>query len=889
MKVTPMLQQYLDAKERYPDSILFFRMGDFYEMFLDDAVTASRELGLTLTARNKGEDDEVPMAGFPHHAAGPYITTLINKGISVAICEQLEDPATTKGLVKRDVVRVITPGVVMDTDALEARAPNYVASVVASMTGFGVACLDVSTGTFRATFVPDQDGLLSELSRLQAREILANEQAAEVLSAQRVSGFLRSRTSAYFQDSLESVVSKALRIDRDMMMEGLFLNHAQVVHLVQPLKQQKGMETTLAAATGVLRYVVETQRGIPSHIKQVETYEIAQYMVIDDSTRANLELSETLMGGRRLGSVLHTIDKTVTAAGGRLLRQWMNYPLVGAAPLNLRLDAVTELVKGVVLRVDLRAALESVYDLERLCGRISSGTANARDLKALAGTIHAIIPMKKVLQKVESALLVSLERRLDTFDALRETLANAIVENPPVTLTEGGIFSRGFSADLDELIDLTDNGKDWMLAYEAKERERSKISSLKVRYNKVFGFYLEVTRANFDLIPDDYIRKQTLANAERYFTPELKEMEDKILGAEDRRKQLEYRLFETLRAEVAAQTPALLGAAQVLAELDVLAGFAELAVRHDYVRPTVDEGQKIVIEEGRHPVVERTMQGERFVPNSVNLDTEGSFLQVITGPNMAGKSTVIRQVALIVLLAQMGSYVPAASARIGTVDKIFSRVGASDNLARGQSTFMVEMTETAHILSHATSRSLVILDEIGRGTSTFDGLSIAWAVAEYLHDTIRAKTMFATHYHELTELARTLEGACNMSIAVKEWNDDIIFLRKLVEGQANRSYGIQVGRLAGLPEPVVNRAREVLQNLESGRLDDHGVPLVSKTAGKEARMTPLNNPDQLSLFGVRNPVESEVASALKGLDVNGMTPLDALNTLYRLKSLLEDA
>lgn len=887
MKVTPMLQQYLDAKERYPDSILFFRMGDFYEMFLEDAVTASKELGLTLTARNKGEDDEVPMAGFPHHAAGPYITTLINKGISVAICEQLEDPATTKGLVKRDVVRVITPGVVMDTDALEARAPNYVASVVGTVSGFGVACLDVSTGTFRATFVPDQDGLLSELSRLQAREILANEHASQVLGAHRVPGFLRSRPLAYFQDSLELVVSGALRIDRDMMMEGLFLNHTEVARLVQPLKVQK-METTLAAATGVLRYVVETQRGIPSHIRQVETYEIAQYMVIDESTRANLELSETLMGGRRVGSVLHTIDKTVTAAGGRLLRQWMNYPLVDAAPLNARLDAVTELVKGVVLRVDLRAALESVYDLERLCGRISSGTANARDLKALSGTIHAIVPMKNLLQKVESPLLVLLEQRLDTFDALREKLSNAIVENPPVALTEGGIFSRGFAAELDELIELTENGKDWMLAYEAKEKERSKINSLKVRYNKVFGFYLEVTRANFDLIPDDYIRKQTLANAERYFTPELKEMEDKILGAEDRRKQLEYRLFETLRSEVASQIPALLAAAQVLAELDVLAGFAELAVRFDYVRPTVDEGRRIAIEEGRHPVVERTMDGERFVPNSVNLDTEGSFLQVITGPNMAGKSTVIRQVALIVLLAQMGSYVPASSANIGTVDKIFSRVGASDNLARGQSTFMVEMTETAHILTHATPRSLVILDEIGRGTSTFDGLSIAWAVAEYLHDTIRAKTMFATHYHELTELARTLEGACNMSIAVKEWNDDIIFLRKLVEGQANRSYGIQVGRLAGLPEPVVNRAREVLENLESGRLDNHGVPLVGKTAGKEARMTPLNNPDQLSLFGVRNAVESEVASVLKGLDVNAITPLDALNTLYRLKGLLED-
>lgn len=890
MKVTPMLQQYLDAKTRYPDTIVFFRMGDFYEMFFEDALTAARELGLTLTARNKGEDDEVPMAGFPHHSAGPYISALIERGMAVAICEQLEDPSQTKGLVRRDVVRVITPGFVMDPESLDARAPNYVASVFGTPQGFGISSLDVSTGAFRATFVADAHGLSSELSRLNAREVLINEFAYEVLGARKVKGFLKVRDTSYFSEGLEKELKSGLRIERDMMMDGFFQDTLEVARLLQPLKAQKGMDATLASASGVLRYLIETQRGVPSHIRTVEFYEVAQYLVIDDSTRANLELTETLMGGKRVGSLLHTIDKTVTSAGGRLLRQWMNYPLVDAIPLNLRLDAVTELVRDTVVRSDARDAFGSVYDLERLCGRVSAGNANARDLKALSGTIDAIVPIKEILKSVESTLLKNLNSRLNTFDELRELLGQAIVENPPIALGEGGLFERGFSEELDELIELTEDGKDWMLAYEAKERERTKISSLKVRYNKVFGFYIEVTRSNLEMVPEDYIRKQTLANAERYFTSELKEKEDKILGAEDRRKELEYRLFEKLRTDVSREIPGLLSAAQILAELDVLTSFAELAIRHDYVRPVVTQGTQIRIEEGRHPVVERSLlDGERFVPNSVDLDSEESFLQIITGPNMAGKSTVIRQVALIVLMAQMGSYVPAQSAEIGTVDKIFSRVGASDNLAKGQSTFMVEMTETAHILNHATARSLVILDEIGRGTSTFDGLSIAWAVAEHLHDTIRAKTMFATHYHELTELARTLEGAKNMSIAVKEWNDDIIFLRKLVDGQANRSYGIQVGRLAGLPDAVVGRAKQVLENLEAGRLDERGVPIVSKEPGAQPRMTAAYNPNQLSLFSVRNPREVEVVEALKNTDLNALTPLEALNALNHLKSLLEEA
>lgn len=897
MKITPMMRQYLDAKEKHPDAILFFRMGDFYEMFFEDAVVTSRELGLTLTARHKGDENEVPMAGVPHHAAHGYVNKLIAKGFSVAICEQIEDPADAKGIVKRDVVRVVTPGVVLDTDSLDAKTPNYVAAVFQPPRSevFGVAYADVSTGDFRVTEVTTVGDVASELRRFEPREILVNEATDRLLDRHEVQfagAFVRSRGDDFFDaDQLRGDVARGVRLADDIENDGYFLDDSGLDALYA---EADGFEfvapdAVRSALAAVLRYVVETQRGIPAHMRVAEPYHARSFLIVDEATKANLELTETLMGGRRAGSLLHIIDKTVTALGGRMLRHWLSYPLVDVDAINARLDAVTELVSRPALRDDLRAALDDVYDLERLCGKVSSGTANARDLRSLLSTLDAVEPVRDLLEDCSAARLLFLAEVLDPFDDLRALIDGALVDDPPTAITEGGLFKRGYDGELDEVLDLAENGKDWLIGYEAEQKQRTDIGSLKVRHNKVFGYYIEVTKANLDLVPGDYVRKQTLANAERYFTPELKEMEEKILGAEDRRQALEYRFFEELRRTVGAEIPGLLRTARYLAEVDVLGGYAELAVRHEYTRPRIADDHVIDIQDGRHPVVERTITGERFVPNSTYLDNAEHRLQIITGPNMAGKSTVIRQVALISLLAQMGCFVPAKSASIGIVDKIFSRVGASDNLARGQSTFMVEMSEAAHILNNATEQSLVILDEIGRGTSTFDGLSIAWAVAEYLHDDVGAKTMFATHYHELTELTRTLAGAENLSIAVKEWRDDIIFLRKLVAGEANRSYGVQVARLAGLPDKVLDRAKTVLENLEEGQFDERGLPIPAR--GRPTGPTKAYNPDQLSLFsgGARlSPGEETALESLRSIDPNALTPLDALNLLASICEQLEN-
>jgi DNA mismatch repair protein MutS len=892
-----MMRQYLDAKEQYPDAILFFRMGDFYEMFFEDAIVSSRELGITLTARNKGEEHEVPMAGVPHHSAAGYVNTLIEKGFTVAICEQLEAPSAGKKVVKRDVVRVVTPGVVLDTDSLDAKAPNFVAAVYQAPKSelFGIAYADVSTGDFRATEVATFADLASELRRFEPREILVNETAGRALDPDhvRLDGiFVRTKAEPFFdRKKLRGDVARGVRLADDIENDGYFLDETGLDALYEETGEFEftATDSVEQAVTGVLRYLTDTQRGIPSHMRAVEPYHARSFLIVDEATKANLELTETLMGGRRVGSLLHIIDRTVTAMGGRLLRHWLAYPLVNPGAIEARLDAVQELVSGPALRDDVRTALDDVYDLERLCGKISSGTANARDLRSLLTTLDAVDPVRDLLSDCETERLRFLSDALDPFDDLRSLIDSAIVEEPPVAVTEGGLFKKGYDPELDEVLEVAENGKDWLLQYEIDQKERTDIGSLKVRHNKVFGYYIEVTKANLDLVPDDYVRKQTLTNAERYFTPELKEMEEKILGAEDRRQDLEYRFFEDLRRTVGEEIAGLLRTARHLAEVDVLAAFSELAVRNEYVRPEIVDDGTLEIEEGRHPVVERTIEDEQFVPNSVYLDTEEHRLQIVTGPNMAGKSTVIRQVALISLIAQMGCFVPARAARIGIVDKIFSRVGASDNLARGQSTFMVEMTETAHILANATERSLVILDEIGRGTSTFDGLSIAWAVAEYLHDDVGAKTMFATHYHELTELSRTLPGAENLSIAVKEWQDDIIFLRKLVEGEANRSYGVQVAKLAGLPATVIERARTVLENLEEGQFDERGLPIPSR--GRPATATKNYNPDQLSLFATGDRLsdgEREALETLRGLKPETLTPIEALNLIAGLTEQLEE-
>lgn len=923
MKLTPMLRQYLEVKERFPGSILFFRLGDFYEMFFEDAKTSARELGLTLTARGKNKN-AVPMAGVPHHAAAGYIDRLVDKGFSVAICEQVEDVADAKGIVKRDVTRVVTPGVLLDSDSLDEKAPNYVAAIAvgsasqAARAGqeltYGLAYLDVSTGDFQVTELRGRAELLSELNRVEPRELLipqaeegdavfAESNAQDDDGRPRISGhfeamraqlegvFLRPRSpKCYASKHLLERVAAGPRLADDLASDAYFLKSAAVEKIFARVHDFnfEGGEAVAKAACAVLDYLVETRRGVPANIQAVEPYRARSFLVIDESTKANLELTKTLMGARRSGSLLGVIDKTTTAMGARRLRQWLNYPLVDATRIRNRHDAVEEMLRFPALREDIRNALGEVYDIERLCAKISSGSANARDLRSLLKTLSIIPEVKEVLADCESEFLVALDESLDPCPELRDLIERAIVDDPPIELTEGRLFRAGFHAELDELIDLSEHGKDWLLNYAAEQKQATDISSLKIKYNKVFGYFLEVTKSNLDLVPEHYIRKQTLANAERYYTPELKEMEEKILSADDKRKTLEYQLFQELRQTVGLEVGALLRTASELANLDVIAGLSELAARLEYTRPTICDEPVIEIDEGRHPVVESTLKDERFVPNSVRMSPERRLL-IITGPNMAGKSTVIRQVALISLLAQMGSFVPAKSARLGLVDKIFSRVGASDNLARGQSTFMVEMTEAAHILNNATDKSLVILDEIGRGTSTFDGLSIAWAVAEYLHDKLQSKTMFATHYHELTELVRTLDGAHNLSIAVKEWNDDIIFLRKLVDGEANRSYGIQVGKLAGLPEPVVARAKQVLENLEGGQFDERGVPRAGRQPGKPAPVTARNNPNQLGLFQAPpalDPAQQAALERIQGLNPNTMTPLEALNILGELVGLV---
>lgn len=951
VKLTPMMQQYMECKERYPDAILFFRLGDFYEMFFEDAEVVSRELGLTLTARHKeSKGGGIPMAGVPHHASQGYISQLIEKGFTVAVAEQLEAASATKGMVRRDVVRVITPGVVLDTDNLDARAPNYVAAIdmlgQGSGTGFAIAYLDVSTGDFRATEVSSTEDLISELHRIEARELLAPEHAQALLDplqAQLPTVFLRFKHEAYFNaEGLLRSVAKGPRLHEDLEHDSYFMDQTQVEGVLAGLERVDFLfpELVQSAASAVLRYIVKTQRGVPAHVRPVDPYRTNAFLSLDDSTKSNLELTETLMGGKKKGSLLSIIDHTVTSAGGRRLRQWLSYPLLDPQEITARHDAVEELMKFPALRQDVRKALDEVYDIERLCGRLSSGTANPRDLRSLLATLEVLPQLKDVLAECQSDLLVNLEDAVDPCEELCALIDSAIVDAPPATITEGGIFKLGFHEELDEILDLSNNGVDWILNYEVSQKEATGITSLKIKFNKVFGYFIEVTKANIDRVPDSFIRKQTMSNAERYITPELKEMEDKILHATERRQALEQKLFEGLRQQISSELTRLMSTASELANLDVISSLSELATRREYVRPSLNNDGVLKIVEGRHPVVETTMQsGERFVPNDVHLDPS-KRLAIITGPNMAGKSTVIRQVALITLLAQMGSFVPAKSAEIGVVDKIFSRVGASDNLAKGQSTFMVEMTETAHILSNATARSLIILDEIGRGTATYDGLSIAWAVAEYLHNIIGAKTLFATHYHELTELADALTGSFNMSIAVKEWKDNIIFLRKLVDGPANRSYGIQVGRLAGLPEHVVERAKGILVLLEAGHFDDleaHGEAkdpeaLRAERARAQAAMDKLSTHDaiieastalviepavpapapataprveesapvavvaapapehvppatkaQLSLFGGgASAQEAEVIEALRKVSVSNMTPIEALVMLDKL-------
>ncbi|MBL0694392.1 DNA mismatch repair protein MutS [Comamonas sp. JC664] len=884
--LTPMMRQYLEVKALNPDALLFFRLGDFYEMFYEDAIKASEILQITLTARAKGAD-KVPMCGVPYHAARRYIGRLVSEGLKVAICEQVEEPGNGPGIVRREVTRVITPGMVLDEEVLEPQASNFLAAVSWSDKGWGAALLEASTGEFLALEAPGIAELAEALSRVEPRELLVPDGKRDAPEVTQLCARL-ARTPAVAEGEAASF--------EPTRAAGYLRSH----FAVQSLSAFGLDDAPLAAgaAGAALRYLKDTQKTAAAHVDRLSRQERGGNLLMDESSRANLEVLRSLRDGGRKGSLLGVLDKTVTSLGARKLARWLASPLGSLPEIHARLDAVEELSGRSVWREELASILKEVGDLERLCGRLSLGAGNARDLRALGVSLAQLPRVAAVLGRCESALLKSLTGPLSALPELAELLARAVADEPPVTLKDGGMIRAGYDAELDKLVALSTHGKDLLLQIEQREKERTGISSLKVRYNKVFGYYLEVTKSNLDRVPKDYIRKQTTVNAERFVTPELKEYEEQVLTAEERRCTLELQLFEALRAKVVAAAPRIRSAAEAVATGDSLLSFARCAAEYGYTRPEVDASEALSITAGRHPVVERMLgAGDSFVPNDVRLDpAEDAQLLVITGPNMAGKSTVMRQVALTALMAQAGSFVPAKAARIGLCDRIFTRVGAADNLARGQSTFMVEMTETSHILHHATRKSLIILDEIGRGTSTFDGLSIAWAVAEHLHDTVGARALFATHYHELVDLARERTRVKNLCIAVKEQNGKVIFLRKLVPGGASRSYGIEVAKLAGLPPEVVGRARELLQNLESGELDDAGRPRVAVRQPQGGRRAASASPGQLGLFGADpaptaaagpTPAQQKALEGLKAATIDRMTPLDALNLLAKLQRELE--
>ena len=876
-KMTPMWVQYFGAKEAHPGCVLFFRMGDFYEMFFDDAVTAARELDLTLTSRDKDGDDPIPMAGVPWHAARGYIGKLVDRGHKVAVCEQVGDPATTKGIVDREVVEIVTPGVVLDEKNLDAKEANFLAAIAPPKGGlWGLAYLDASTGEFHVTDPVGLEGVVDELGRAGVRQVVYPAGFdATALSARLGDVFLEAVGSEVFE---LRHCRRLLRDCRDAQ------GGTDALARIESYGFAGGGERVVAAAGAAVAYLEQTRSGARRSLCQPQCYSLSGTMVLDDATRANLELFRTIREGRRRGSLLGMLDRTRTAMGARLLRRWVAYPLLTTDAIQRRLDAVEDLVKAPTVREAVRETLDSVADLERLAGRIAAGTASPRDLVALRGSAEALPALVALLGGGPDAgradALTDLAHGLDDLADVAALIADALVDEPPIGVKDGGVIRPGFDTELDGVVEAATQGKDWILALQEEERRRTAIGSLKVRYNRVFGYYIEVSRPNLHLVPDDYIRKQTLTNSERFYTPQLKELEERVVTADDRRHALEAELFERVRQRVAEQAPRVQASAAAVAAIDTLASLAELAHTHDWRRPEVDDSDVLEIEDGRHPVVESLLPaGERFVPNSVVLTGSDRQLLIVTGPNMAGKSTVLRQTALIALLAQAGAFVPARRARVGVVDRIFTRVGASDDLARGQSTFMVEMTETAAILAHATDRSLVVLDEIGRGTSTFDGVSIAWAVAEHLHDVTGCRTLFATHYHELTELSVTRERVYNVCVAVKEWNDEVVFLRRLIDGGANRSYGIQVGRLAGLPTEVVDRAKEVLANLEGAQLD----PATARPALARSARSPAPTNGQIDLFAAPAP-PSAAEEALRELDLDALSPIEALNVLYDLKS-----
>ena len=863
-KLTPMMERYLEVKRQNPGSILLFRMGDFYELFYEDAELAAKALGLTLTSRDKGSPNPVPMAGFPYHALDGYLRKLILAGHRAAICEQVEDPKKAKGLVKREVTQVVTPGTLTDEALLDPRESNFVACVFPAKSAVGLAWLEVSTGRFITTDLAAEH-LGDELARLRPAECLIPEDrldAPELKPLASISGMSPTRRPPW-------------SFARDHCLKTL-LDHFGT----QTLEGFDIDATTpgIVAAGALLEYVEETQKSALSHVARLEPYRRATHLIIDETTRWSLELTRTLREGRREGSLLAVMDETVSSMGARLLAEWLSNPLTDPDRINERLDAVEELTGDSILCRDLREQLQQTYDLQRLTARIATRRASPRDLGCLARTLALLPKLKAKLSGRKSALLQALESHIDLCPEVRTDVESTLVDEPPLVTTDGGLIRKGCNTELDEWRDLARGGKEWIAAYRAKEAERVGIPNLKVGFNKVFGYYLEVTAAQADKVPADYIRKQTLKNQERFITPELKEHEDKVLRAEEQANGLEQGLFEQLRERVAAECLRLKATAEILAQIDVLAGLAVLASNGDYCRPEITAEPILDLHESRHPVLDRLQPTGQFVPNDVHVGDDGGRVQIITGPNMAGKSTYIRQAALLTIMAQMGSFVPAGTARVGIADRIFARVGASDELGKGQSTFMVEMTETARILNASTERSLVILDEIGRGTSTYDGISLAWAVTEYLHDVLRCRVLFATHYHELTQLTTTLKAASNLNVAVREQDDDVVFLHKIVAGAADKSYGIHVARLAGVPQNVIQRARVVLDTLEADHLDDQGQSRIP------ARPTRRSAQRQLSLF---SPEDHPLLDEIRQLDLDQMSPFAALQELHRLREELQ--
>ena len=874
---TPMMQHYLKTHEEYKDCILFYRLGDFYEMFFDDAKVVSKELELTLTGKSCGAEERAPMCGIPYHAAETYLTRLVKKGYKVAICEQVEDPKLAKGMVKREVTRVVTPGTTLNAQALDETKNNYIMCIAYIGDHYGISSADITTGDYYVTEVDSERKLLDEVNKYQPTEIICNE--AFYISGididdmkNRMGIVIYSLDAWYFSDETAQMTLKDHFKVRDL--EGLGL---------------ADYDSGVVAAGALLKYLYETQKTTLSNLVAIHPYTTGKFMIIDSSTRRNLELVETLREKQKRGSLLWVLDKTRTAMGARTLRSFVEQPLIERTEIEERYDAIDEFNTNAITREEIREYLNPVYDLERLITRVTYQTANPRDLIAFRNSIHMLPPIKTLMSDFQSPLLKRLYEQLDTLDELYELIERSIAEETPLTLHDGGILKEGYNEEVDRLRKAKTDGKSWLADLEAKEREKTGIKNLKIKYNKVFGYYLEVTNSFKDLVPDYFTRKQTLANAERFITPELKELEDVILGAEDKLIVLEYELFREVRQKVADEVVRIQKTAKAVAQIDVFASLATVAEQNNYCRPKLNEKGLIDIKDGRHPVVERMIQNEMFVANDTYLDNGSNRVSIITGPNMAGKSTYMRQSALIVLMAQIGSFVPAKSAKIGIVDRIFTRVGASDDLASGQSTFMVEMSEVANILRNATSNSLLILDEIGRGTSTFDGLSIAWAVVEHISNPrlLGAKTLFATHYHELTELEGKLNSVNNYCIAVKEKGDDIVFLRKIVKGGADKSYGIQVAKLAGVPDNVIERAKEIVEELSNNDITE--IVQNISAEGSSKRSKPKLDEVDLEQISLLDTMDNDtILNELKELDLGQMTPIEAMNKLYELQNKVKN-